>query len=379
MVAFIEGPPLKADEESSYDKPHISKESASLYDHCVRAIMHSAHRGVHGLPLMGSGDWNDGMNMVGKDGKGESVWLGFFLHTVLMQFSDIAIARKNDKFAALCRKKAYELQVRLHENAWDGSWYYRAWFDDGKLLGSSQNTECRIDSLSQSWAVLSGAGEPERVRQAMDSVYEFLVKQEHGLIQLLDPPFDISNLEPGYIKGYVPGVRENGGQYTHGAIWAAMAFAQLGETDRAWELCAMINPIEHSKTAELIKVYQVDPYVMAADVYSCAPHEGRGGWTWYTGSASWMYRFILESLLGFNLSNNTLHMNSLLPTEWKDFKVHYRFHETMYHITVVQVPAGEISQVRVDGAVQQDLAIILADDQVEHSIEWRIPREKVKT
>ena len=376
MVSFIEGPQLKADEESLYDKPQKSKETVSLYDHCVRAILYSSHRGAHGLPLMGSGDWNDGMNSVGKEGKGESVWLGFFLHTVLMQFSDIAIQRKNDKFAALCRKKAYELQVHLDENAWDGSWYYRAWFDDGKLLGSSQNTECKIDSLSQSWAVLSGAGEPKRVRQAMDSVYEFLVKQEHGLIQLLDPPFDISNLEPGYIKGYVPGVRENGGQYTHGAIWAAMAFAQLGETGRAWELCSMINPIEHSKTSELIDVYQVDPYVMAADVYSCAPHAGRGGWTWYTGSASWMYRFILESLLGFSLSNNTLQMVPLLPPEWKDFKLHYRFHETQYHITVVQIAAGENRQVRIDEVVQQDAAIVLVDDHVEHSIEWRIPREK---
>ena len=378
MVSFIEGPQLKADEESSYDKPHKSKEAASLYDHCVRAILYSCRRGVHGLPLMGSGDWNDGMNMVGKEGKGESVWLGFFLYTVLMQFSDIAMQRKNDKFATLCRKKAYKLQVHLNENAWDGSWYYRAWFDDGKLLGSSNNTECKIDSLSQSWAVLSGAGEPERVRQAMDSVYELLVKQEHGLIQLLDPPFDTSNLEPGYIKGYVPGVRENGGQYTHGAIWAAMAFAQLRDTSRAWELCSMINPIEHAKTSELIDVYQVDPYVMAADVYSWAPHAGRGGWTWYTGSASWMYRFLLESLLGFNLSNNTLQMVPLLPPEWKDFKLHYRFHDTMYHIKVVQTAPGESKQVRVDEVMQEDDVISLVDDHAEHSIEWQIPKDEAK-
>lgn len=375
IVPFIEGPKLKMDEESSYGMPRISKETASLYDHCTRAISFSFHRGVHGLPLMGSGDWNDGMNLVGKEGKGESVWLGFFQYSLLLQFSDIATQRKHDKFAALCRKKAYELQIHLHDNAWDGAWYYRAWFDDGKLLGSSNNTECKIDSLSQSWAVLSEAGDTIRVRKAMDSVYEFLVKQEHGVIQLLDPPFDTSNLEPGYIKGYVPGVRENGGQYTHGAIWVAMAFAQLRDTKRAWELCSMINPIEHSKTAALMDVYKADPYVMAADVYSCAPHAGRGGWSWYTGSASWMYRLIVESLLGFTLTGNTLQIKPLLPPEWKAFKLHYRFGKTMYHIKVVQAAAGANKEVLVDGVQQKDEGIILVDDQKEHAIAWHIPRE----
>jgi len=376
MRPFIEGQQLKAGEESSYDKPRQSSEVASLYDHCVRSILYSFHRGEHGLPLMGSGDWNDGMNMVGKEGKGESVWLGFFLYTVLMQFGDLATQHEDHKFSALCLKKAYELQTHLEENAWDGSWYNRAWFDDGKPLGSSTNVECKIDSLAQSWSVLSGAGEIERTRQAMDSVDEFLVKREHGLIQLLDPPFDTSTLEPGYIKGYVPGVRENGGQYTHAAIWTAMAFARLGDTSRAWELCTMINPIEHSSTPELIDVYQVEPYVMAADIYSSPPHAGRGGWTWYTGSASWMYRFILESLLGFTISNNTLQMLPLLPPEWKDFRIHYRFHETMYHIKVIQVAAVGTRQVLFDDVIQQDEAIILVDDHVEHTIEWQIPGEK---
>ncbi|SMP58273.1 Cellobiose phosphorylase [Sphaerochaeta associata] len=375
MVPFIEGPKLKAGEESSYDMPRTSKETASLYDHCTRAISFGFHRGVHGLPLMGSGDWNDGMNLVGKEGKGESVWLGFFQYSLLMQFSDVASHRKNDKFAALCRKKAYELKVHLHDSAWDGAWYNRAWFDDGRLLGSSKNAECKIDSLSQSWAVLSGAGEQARAHQAMNSVYEFLVKQEQGVIQLLDPPFDTSDLEPGYIKGYVPGVRENGGQYTHGAIWVAMAFAQLRDAKRAWELCSMINPIEHSKTAALMDVYKSDPYVMAADVYSCAPHAGRGGWSWYTGSASWMYRLILESLLGFTLTSNTLQMNPLLPPDWKEFVLHYRFQKTMYHIKVVQMAAGASREVRVDGVLQEDEHIILVDDQQEHSIEWKIPSE----
>ena len=378
VIPFIEGAKLRADEESSYDKPQKSNESASLYDHCVRSITFSFHRGVHGLPLMGSGDWNDGMNMVGKEGKGESVWLGFFLYTVMMQFSDIATLRKDDGFSVLCRKKAYELQVNLHDNAWDGSWYNRAWFDDGKVLGASANVECRIDSLSQSWSVLSEAGEPERVRQAMDSVYALLLKPEHRLIQLLDPPFDTSDLEPGYIKGYVPGVRENGGQYTHAAIWAAMAFAKLGDTKRAWELCSLINPIEHAKTSELVDVYQVEPYVMAADVYSRAPHAGRGGWTWYTGSASWMYRFIVESLLGFELCGDILHMGPLFPPEWKDFKIHYRFHETMYHITVVQIAEGGRRQVQFDGVRQKNDVVTLVDDKKEHSIEWQIPKEGTK-
>ncbi|WP_320129383.1 GH36-type glycosyl hydrolase domain-containing protein [uncultured Sphaerochaeta sp.] len=378
MVYFIEEPLLKIEEESSYDKPHQSKEVVSLYDHCVRSLLHSSHRGVHGLPLMGGGDWNDGMNLVGIEGKGESVWLGFFLYTVLMQFSELATMRDDHKFAALCGKEAYKLQQHLKENAWDGSWYNRAWFDDGWPLGSSQNTECKIDSLAQSWSVLSGAGEMNRSLQAMDSVSEFLVDREHGLIKLLDPPFDSSTMEPGYIKGYVPGVRENGGQYTHAAIWTAMAFARLGDTKRAWELCKMINPIEHASSPELIDTYQVDPYVMAADIYSCEPHAGRGGWTWYTGSASWMYRFILESLLGFNLVKDTLHLTPLLPSDWKDFKIHYRFHETMYHITVVQTAVGETKQVIVDGTRQQEDAVILLDDHKDHTIEWQNPRKEEK-
>lgn len=372
---FIEGPPVKPGEESTYDKPHQSNESASLYDHCVRAIMHSSPRGERGLPLMGSGDWNDGMNLVGKEGKGESVWLGFFLYTVLMQFGDIATQRDDRAFASRCRNEAEALQVHLEENAWDGSWYFRAWFDNGQPLGSADNAECRIDSVTQSWSVLSGAGESERSRQAMDSMYEFLVKHESGVIQLLDPPFDTSTLEPGYIKGYVPGVRENGGQYTHAAIWAAMAFARLGDARRAWELCSMINPIEHSSTPASIAVYQADPYVLAADVYSGAPHAGRGGWTWYTGSASWMYRLIVESLLGFDLTATTLRMHPLLPPGWNDFKIHYRFHETMYHIAVAQIPAGETGCVYVDGVEQPDDAILLVDDHVEHAIEWHIARK----
>jgi cellobiose phosphorylase len=379
MIPFIEGPLLKEGEESSYDKPEQSKEVTSLYDHCVRSLLYSSQRGVHGLPLMGSGDWNDGMNMVGIKGKGESVWLGFFLYTVLMQFSEIAIKREDYKISSLCAKEADELQQHLNHDAWDGSWYKRAWFDDGSPLGCSENTECKIDSLAQSWSVLSKAGDLKNSHQAMNSVYKFLVNQEHSFIKLLDPPFDTSTLEPGYIKGYVPGVRENGGQYTHAAIWTAMAFAQLGETKKAWELCAMINPIEHASSPESIDVYQVDPYVMAADIYSCAPHEGRGGWTWYTGSASWMYRFIVESLLGFNLSNNTVQMTPLLPPEWKDFKIHYRFKKTMYHITVVQIAQGKARQVSVDGKIQQGDTIILVDDHKEHNAEWHIPKKERET
>ncbi|NQT60426.1 MAG: cyclic beta 1-2 glucan synthetase [Bacteroidetes bacterium] len=376
IIPFIEGHQLNLYEESSYNQPSQSEETASLYDHCVRSILYSFPRGAHGLPLIGSGDWNDGMNMVGKEGKGESVWLGFFLYTVLLQFSEIALQHKDPAFAERCLKEAHELSRNIEKNAWDDSWYRRAWFDDGSPLGSSSNTECQIDSIAQSWSVLSGAGEPERSRQAMKSLDDFLVNREYDLIQLLEPPFDKSSPNPGYIKGYVPGVRENGGQYTHAAIWAAMAFAKLGDNQRAWELFTMINPINHSVSPEKIAVYKVDPYVMAADVYSLPPHTGRGGWTWYTGSAGWMYRLILESLLGFDLTEDTVRFAPCLPPDWESFKIHYRFRETMYHIEVIQIPASGEMQVCVDGIGQKENTITLADDHAEHRVELRIPLKK---
>ncbi len=312
---FLEGRAVNPDEDSYYDLPIRSRESANLYQHCVRAIERSVQRGQHGLPLIGSCDWNDGMDKVGEKGQGESVWLAFFLFDVL---------------------KAGQLQQNLEANGWDGAWYRRAYFDDGTPLGSSTNPECRIDSISQSWSVLSGAANHTRAHAAMNAVDKYLVRRDDRLIQLLDPPFEHSDLNPGYIRGYPSGVRENGGQYTHAAIWATMAFAKLGDRQRTWDLLQMINPMNHGCSAKDIAVYKVEPYVVAADVYAVAPHVGRGGWTWYTGSAGWLYRLILESLLGLRIEANLLSFAPCLPPDWDAFTLNYRYRSTMYHITVVQ-------------------------------------------
>jgi cellobiose phosphorylase len=373
-IQFIEGRPVEADKDSYYDLPSRSEESASLYEHCVRAITRGFRLGEHGLPLIGSGDWNDGMNLVGEHGKGESVWLGFFLYEVLMQFTELARLRGDHFFVERCRREAAQLRRNLDENGWDGEWYRRAYFDDGSPLGSASNPECQIDSIAQSWSVLSGAGDVGRSRLAMEAVDKRLVRRDHALIQLLDPPFDKSDLNPGYIKGYVPGVRENGGQYTHGAIWAAMAFAALGDSRRAWELLAMINPVNHARSPEAIATYKVEPYVVSADVYALSPHTGRGGWTWYTGSAGWMYRLIVESLLGLRLEVDKLHLAPCLPADWEAFKVHYRYRETVYHIDVLQTREDKTgASVTVDGVERHDKAIPLVDDRQEHSVEVRIP------
>jgi len=372
-VHFIQGRHIKIDEDSYYDLPERSEEAASLYEHCVRAILNSLKFGEHGLPLMGSGDWNDGMNLVGEDGKGESVWLGFFLHEVLMQFTEVARTRGDLSFVEHCQREAAQLRRNLDQNGWDGEWYRRAYFDDGSPLGSAENPECRIDSIAQSWSVLSGAGDHERSRMAMEAVDHHLVRREHAIIQLLDPPFDKSDLNPGYIKGYVPGVRENGGQYTHAAIWAAMAFARLGDYRRAWELFAMINPVNHARSTEETAIYKVEPYVVAADVYAVSPHAGRGGWTWYTGSAAWMYRLIVESLLGLRLEVDKLRVAPCLPADWEAFKVHYRYRDTVYHITVRQTDGVKSGvKVTVDGVKQPDRSILLIDDRREHNVEVRL-------
>ncbi len=370
-IQFLEGRPVPAEEDSYYDLPGRSEEAASLYDHCVRAILHGLHFGEHGLPLIGSGDWNDGMDRVGRHGQGESVWLGFFLYEVLMRFSEVARQRGDLLFVERCQQEAGHLRENLERQGWDGGWYRRAYFDDGTPLGSASNAECQIDSIAQSWSVLSGAGERARARLGMEALDARLVRRDQGLIQLLDPPFDTSDLNPGYIKGYVPGVRENGGQYTHAAIWAAMAFAALGDP-RAWELFAMINPVNHARSPEAMATYKVEPYVVAADVYAVAPHVGRGGWTWYTGSAGWLYRLIVESLLGLRLEGNALRITPCLPAEWHGFKMHYRYRETVYHIIVTPMPAGKgETWVTVDGVARDDAAIPLVDDHQEHAVEVR--------
>ena len=373
-VHFIEGRPVDPEEDSYYDLPGRSEERASLYEHCVRAILRGLRLGGHGLPLIGSGDWNDGMNLVGEHGKGESVWLGFFLYEVLMQFTEVARTRGDLSFVERCQREATQLRQNLEQNGWDGGWYRRAYFDDGSPLGSASNPECQIDSIAQSWSVLSDAGDAGRSRLAMEAVDRRLVRREHRLVQLLDPPFDKSGLNPGYIKGYVPGVRENGGQYTHGAIWAAMAFAAMGDSRRAWELLAIINPVNHARSPEAIATYKVEPYVVAADVYALSPHNGRGGWTWYTGSAGWMYRLIVESLLGLRLEVDKLYVAPCIPVGWEAFKVHYRYRETVYHIDVLQTGQDKGgASVTVDGVERHDKAIPLIDDRQEHSVEVRIP------
>jgi cellobiose phosphorylase len=372
-IHFVEGRPVNQEEDSYYDLPGRSEKVASMYEHCVRAILKGLTRGEHGLPLIGSGDWNDGMDMVGKQGRGESIWLGFFLYDVLMQFTKVARLRGDMSFAERCQSEAAQMRQNIEQHGWDGEWYLRAYFDDGSPLGSASNPECQIDSIAQSWSVLSGAGNATRSRMGMDAVDRRLVRRDHALIQLLDPPFDTSDMNPGYIKGYVPGVRENGGQYTHAAIWAAMAFAALGDRRRAWELLAMINPVNHARSPEGTATYKVEPYVVAADVYAVSPHTGRGGWTWYTGSAGWMYRLIVESLLGLRLEVDKLRVVPCLPADWKRFTVHYRYRETLYHIIVVQRSTGNgKTSVTVDGVVQDDEAIPLVDDHQEHSVEVNI-------
>ncbi|MDR3390802.1 MAG: glucoamylase family protein [Sulfuriferula sp.] len=391
---FLEGRELTSGEEAYYDQPQRSPEAASLYEHCVRAIRHGLRFGTHQLPLMGCGDWNDGMNLVGRDGKGESVWLAWFLYENLQLFAGLANGRNDAAFAEICSTQAALLRSNIEANAWDGGWYRRAYFDDGTPLGSSANDECKIDSISQSWAIISGGGDLIRARQAMAAVDQQLVRRDAQIIQLLDPPFDKSALEPGYIKGYVPGVRENGGQYTHAAIWSTMAFAMLGDKERAWELFAMLNPVNHGSTPAQIERYKVEPYVMCADIYGAAPHTSRGGWTWYTGAAGWMYRLTVETLLGLQLEVDQLRIAPCVPTDWKSYKIHYRYRETVYHITINYV--GEQSQhgarVTIDGtAVNQSAnkpaindvtlsqaVIPLVNDAQEHHVDVILRRLPVK-
>jgi cellobiose phosphorylase len=380
QVHFLEGRELGPKEEAYYDQPQPSAEAASLYEHCARSIKHALRFGAHGLPLMGCGDWNDGMNLVGREGKGESVWLGWFLYQNLTLFADLARGRGDVAFAGTCSGQAALLLGNIEANGWDGDWYRRAYFDDGTPLGSAHNDECQIDSISQSWAVISGGAGLDRARRAMAAVDERLVRREAKLIALLAPPFDKSDLEPGYIKGYVPGVRENGGQYTHAAIWAAWANAMLGDRERAWELFAMLSPVSHGSRPEDIERYKVEPYVMSADIYAASPHTGRGGWTWYTGAAGWMYRLTVETLLGLHLEVDRLRLAPCIPAHWQSYKIHYRFRETVYHITIrravenlgqeirVTLDGVAIEAADVDGIGRAQGIIPLADDLREHHV-----------
>ncbi|MFM9882172.1 MAG: GH36-type glycosyl hydrolase domain-containing protein [Burkholderiales bacterium] len=360
MCPYLESRSLKDGEETLYEAPQAATEAGTLYEHCTRALRRGlTPRGTRGLPLMGAGDWNDGMNLVGVGGSGESVWLAFFLIAVLKRFVPLAQARADTDFAQRCAAEAAALAARVEATSWDGRWYQRATFDDGTALGSADNAECRIDSIAQSWAVLSGAAPEARARLAMDSVHELLVKPHARVVQLIDPPFDRSQPSPGYIQRYPPGVRENGGQYTHAAVWAAMAFAALGDADRAWQLFVLLAPTHHGASPADIATYKLEPYVIAGDVYAFSPHAGRGGWSWYTGSAGWMYQFIVESLLGLERRGNQLRVRPLLPKSWPGFDMSYRFGSTRFEITC---RAGEAAADAVDGVAADDEWITLADD-----------------
>ncbi|HEY3520763.1 MAG TPA: glycosyl transferase family 36 [Rhodanobacteraceae bacterium] len=370
-VPFVEGEALKPGQNESFFAPQVSQQTASLFEHCARAIEISMKNGAHGLPLMGSGDWNDGMNRVGIEGKGESVWLGWFLHSVLQAFAPVAEARGETQRAQAWRTYAEDLRAAL-DKAWDGEWYRRAYYDDGAPLGSQRDTECRIDSLAQSWSVISGAGDPQRAERAMQSVDEHLVREKDGLVALFTAPFDRTKRDPGYIKGYPPGLRENGGQYTHGSIWSLMAFALLGDGDKAHRLFRIFDPQNHSMNAEGVRRYKVEPYVVCADVYSVKPHVGRGGWTWYSGSAGWLYRAGLEYLLGFRLRGDKLRIDPCIPKAWSGFEIEYR-HRSAHYAIAVENPdhvCRGVMRIELDGSVLKDsMAMIpLADDGAEHRV-----------
>lgn len=369
-VPFIKSPLLAEGQEESFGVPQISEESGTIYEHCCRALDRGFRLGSHGLPLMGTGDWNDGMNKVGAGGKGESVWNGWFFLTVLRSFATIASTTGDEKRAAWCRESAEVLRTSLETQAWDGSWYRRAYFDDGTPLGSCLNDECQIDAIPEAWAVISGAADAERASKAMQAVWERLVRPDDKLIQLFDPPFDKGALQPGYIKGYVPGIRENGGQYTHAAAWVVWATALLGDGDRAFELWSMLNPINHARSPEDTERYMVEPYVVSADVYSAFPHTGRGGWTWYTGSAAWLYRIGLEAILGVRREGSHLFVEPCIPARWPGYEVDFRYGTATYHIRVSRgCEAGRRSRpLTLDGEHLPGPSIPLVDDGRDHDV-----------
>jgi len=369
-VPFLRGDPLGPEEHDRYGHYETTAEGYSLYEHCRRALDKGQTVGLHNLPLIGSHDWNDGYSRVGIEGKGESIWLGWFLHATLMRFA--AISEQIDaEQAAAYRQQADGVRLALEANSWDGAWYRRAYYDDGTPMGSAENDECQIDSIAQSWAVLSGAADPARAAQAMDAVATHLVRQDDQQILLFTPPFDKTPHDPGYIKGYLPGIRENGGQYTHAALWVVWAFAELGQGDRAAALFQLLNPIAHSDTPEKVERYRVEPYVVAADVYSVPPHTGRGGWTWYTGSASWMYRLGTEAILGLRKMGKTLRIDPCIPKHWSGYDIIYRDGDTSYEIHVDN-PGGVnrgVRQVILDGESLPDGAIPLLGDGRKHKVE----------
>jgi cyclic beta-1,2-glucan synthetase len=374
QIPFLRGRVLNPGEHEAYELPAAATDAASLYEHCVRAIEISLAAGTHGLPLMGTGDWNDGMSLVGAGGRGESVWLGWFLVSILRPFADLVESRGDSARAARYRESATAFAKAI-EAAWDGEWYRRAYFDDGTPLGSRENAECQIDAIAQSWSVISGAGDPQRSRAAMAAVTQHLVREADGLVLLLTPPFDTMEPSPGYIRGYLPGVRENGGQYTHAALWNVLAFAMLDDGDRAFELFSLLNPVNHGRTADEVARYRAEPYVVAADVYSVPPHTGRGGWTWYTGSAGWMYRVAVEAMLGISFRDGALHIDPCIPRTWPGYEVVYAPPGAEYRIEVVN-PGGVcrgVARVELDGVpVTGDVPIVR--DGAAHTVRVTLGR-----
>ncbi|PDT54678.1 MULTISPECIES: glycosyl transferase [Sinorhizobium] len=369
-VPFITSPLLADDQEESFGVPQVSEESGTIYEHCCRALDWGFRLGSHGLPLMGTGDWNDGMNKVGAEGKGESVWNAWFFLTVLNSFDAIASAMGDEERAAWCRESAEALRTALEAEAWDGDWYRRAYFDDGTPLGSHLNDECQIDAIPQAWAVISGAADAERASRAMRAVWERLVRSDDKLIQLFDPPFDKGALQPGYIRGYVPGIRENGGQYTHAAAWVVWATALLGDGDRAFELWSLLNPINHALSPEETEHYMVEPYVVSADVYGAFPHTGRGGWTWYTGSAGWLYRVGLEAILGLRREGDHLFVEPRIPAQWPGYEVDFRYGAATYRIRINREPeaGGRPRPLTLDGKDLAERYVPLVDDGRNHDV-----------
>jgi cyclic beta-1,2-glucan synthetase len=390
-VPFLKGSSLEKEEKERYGHYEPTAEVYTLYEHCRRALEKGMTAGQHGLPLIGSHDWNDGLSRVGIEGRGESVWLGWFLHATLTRFASVCERvsecegmgngkgeNENIAQAAAYRQRARELSRTLEEHGWDGDWYRRAYYDDGTPLGSAENTECQIDSIAQSWAVLSGAADPMRAAQAMESVADRLVRHNDQLILLFTPPFDKTRHDPGYIKGYLPGIRENGGQYTHAALWTVWAFAELGQGDRAEALFWLLNPIYHSDTLEKVMRHRVEPYVIAADIYSVEPHVGRGGWTWYTGSAGWMVRLGLEAILGLRRAGKVLRVTPCIPIDWPGYELTYRDGKTSYRIRV-ENPDGVnqgVRQVTLDGDILPSGDIPLLGDGKQHKVRVLMGKRK---
>jgi cyclic beta-1,2-glucan synthetase len=369
VVPFLEGPTLEAGQSDAYFLARPSSEQASLFEHSIRAIGHAMKYGAHGLPLIGSGDWNDGMNRVGHEGRGESVWLGWFLVSVLNDFAPLCERRGRRDLAQSYRDEAQWLTGML-ELAWDGEWYRRAYFDDGTPLGSVQNEECKLDSLTQSWAVLAGTAQPARAQRAVNAVRRHLMRRDAQIVLLLTPPFDRMAHDPGYIKGYLPGVRENGGQYTHAVTWTIIALARLGMGDEAMELFHMINPINHMRTLVDAERYRVEPYAVAADVYAHPMHVGRGGWTWYTGSAGWMYQAAIHDLLGVRRNASTISISPCIPAIWPQYSLVWRIGRTRYRITVLNPEhrSHGVASATLDGSAVDAGAIPLVDDGAEHIV-----------